>query len=90
MAATDIEVIQNLRVFGVACGDEELRVDIYGGEDCVCGTLVYRFPEAIERAERLELLRRWCAASTLVTYVRRENAGALLDERSLVADALAG
>jgi len=41
-----------------------------------------------ERQERLELLRRWRDESTVVTYVCRENAGALLDERSLLADAL--
>lgn len=86
--ATDIEVIQNLRVFGVESTGDELRVDIYGGNDCVCGSLLYRFPDARERQERLELLRSWRDESTVVTYVCRENAGALLDERSLLADAL--
>jgi len=86
--ASDIEVIQNLLVFGVESLGDELRVDIYGGTDCVCGSLLYRFPVSDERQERLELLRRWRDESTVVTYVCRENAGALLDERSLLADAL--
>lgn len=84
----DIEVIQNLLVFGVDSEGEELRVDIYGGEDCVCGTLIYRFTDAAELAERAELLRRWCDQATPVTYVRRDGSAALMDELSLLTDAL--
>jgi hypothetical protein len=86
--ANGIDVIQNLRVFGVESVGDELRVDIYGSADCVCGSLLYRFDDPIERQERLDLLRSWRDQATLVTYVRRHDAGALLDERSLVEDAL--
>jgi hypothetical protein len=84
----DIEVIQNLLVFGVDTEGDELRVDIYGGEDCVCGTLIYRFTDAGELAERADLLRRWCHDGTPVTYVRREGSAALMDELSLLTEAL--
>lgn len=84
----DIEVIQNLLVLGVDVEGEELRVDIYGGEDCVCGTLIYRFTEPHELGERADLLRRWCAEATPVTYVRRDGSAALMDELSLLSDAL--
>lgn len=84
----DIEVIQNLLVFGVDSEGEELRVDIYGGDDCVCGTLIYRFTDPTELAERAELLRRWCDQATPVTYVRRDGSAALMDELSLLTDAL--
>lgn len=84
----DIEVIQNLLVFGIDSEGEELRVDIYGGEDCVCGTLIYRFTDPVELAERADLLRRWCLDATPVTYVRREGSAALMDELSLLSDAL--
>ena len=84
----DIEVIQNLLVFGVDCEGEELRVDIYGGDDCVCGTLIYRFSDPQELTERAELLRRWCLDATPVTYVRRDGSAALMDELSLLTDAL--
>lgn len=84
----DIEVIQNLLVFGVDSEGEELRVDIYGGADCVCGTLIYRFTDPDELAERADLLRRWCRDATPVTYVRREGSAALMDELSLLSDAL--
>ena len=87
-AADDIEVIQNLLVFGVDSEGEELRVDIYGGEDCVCGTLIYRFTDPVELSERADLLRRWCQDATPVTYVRREGSAALMDELSLLTDAL--
>lgn len=84
----DIEVIQNLLVFGVDVEGEELRVDIYGGDDCVCGTLIYRFADVHELTERAELLRRWCREGTPVTYVRRDGSAALMDELSLLTDAL--
>lgn len=86
--ADRIDVIQNLRVFEVESVGEELRVDIYGSTECVCGSLLYRFEDAVERQERLDLLMTWRDRSTLVTYVCRDNSGALLDERSLVEDAL--
>jgi hypothetical protein len=84
----DIEVIQNLLVFGVDIERDELRVDIYGGADCVCGTLIYRFADRSELRERAELLRKWCADGTPVTYVRREGSAALMDELSLLTEAL--
>ncbi|MEO7837590.1 MAG: hypothetical protein ABIS21_08135 [Acidimicrobiales bacterium] len=86
--AMEIDVIQNLRVFRVASVGPELRVDIYGGAECVCGSLLYWFPDRAERQERFDLLRTWRDESTLVTYVRREGAGSLIDERTLLADAL--
>lgn len=84
----EIEVIQNLLVFGVDTEGDELRVDIYGGRDCVCGTLIYRFTDPSELGERADLLRRWCTDGTPVTYVRREGSAALMDELSLLIEAL--
>ncbi|HUR17865.1 MAG TPA: hypothetical protein VMZ51_02875 [Acidimicrobiales bacterium] len=86
--AKGIEVIQNLRVFSVESIGDELRVDIYGGPECVCGSLRYTFEDSEERQARLDLLERWRVEATLVTYVCRDDAGALLDERSLLDDAL--
>lgn len=85
----DIEVIQNLLVFRVESEGEELRVDIYGGADCVCGTLIYRFADRREHADRAEVLRRWCDEQTPVTYVRRDGSAALMDELALLSDAMA-
>jgi hypothetical protein len=83
-----IEVIQNLLIFGVEVEDDELRVDIYGGADCVCGTLIYTFTDARERQERADLLGRWRDLGTPVTYVRRDGSAALMDELALLSDAL--
>jgi len=88
--SSDIEVIQDLRIFGIEQVGEALLVDLYGSSDCVCGTLIYRFSDASERRERNRLLGEWCRESVPVTYVRRDHAGALLDERSLLQDALRG
>jgi hypothetical protein len=83
-----IEVIQNLLIYGVEIDGHELRVDIYGGADCVCGTLIYTFTDASEREERADLLGRWRDAGTPVTYVRRDGSAALMDELALLSDAL--
>lgn len=83
-----IEVIQNLLIFGVEVDGDELRVDIYGGADCVCGTLIYTFADRAEREERAHLLGRWRDAATPVTYVRRDGSAALMDEVALLSDAL--
>ena len=85
----DIEVIQNLLVFGVESEGDELRVDIYGGGDCVCGTLIYRFTDPHEHGDRAEVLQRWCLDRTPVTYVRRDGSAALMDELALLSDAMA-
>jgi hypothetical protein len=85
-----IEVIQGLHVFGVETEGVEVRVDIYGGEDCVCGTLVYRFENRAERLERVRVLESWCVQQTAVTYVRRDGSAALIDELVLLSEALAG
>ena len=86
--SAEFEVIQHLFVFAVEVDGEELRVDIYGGEDCVCGTLIYRFPDPDEMADRASVLRRWCDEGTSVTYVRRDGAAALMDDLALLTDAL--
>lgn len=83
-----IEVIQNLLIFGVEVEGDELRVDIYGGADCVCGTLIYTFTDTRERTERADLLGRWRDLGTPVTYVRRDGSAALMDELALLSDAL--
>lgn len=85
-----IEVIQNVRVFGVECEGDELRVDLYGGDDCACGTLIYRFRERRERRERAALLRRWCESAMPLTYVSRDGTATLLDEMALLTDAMEG
>jgi hypothetical protein len=83
-----IDIIQNLLIFGVEVDGDELRVDIYGGADCVCGTLIYTFTNQAEREERAELLGRWRDAATPVTYVRRDGSAALMDELALLSEAL--
>lgn len=82
-----IEVIQNLRVFDVSVDGDELRVDVYGGAESICGTLVYTFEDDGQRKRRLSILERWQREGTALTYVRREHSAALMDEVAVFQEA---
>ena len=82
-----IEVIQDLRIFTVEVEDSEVRVDVYGGAESICGTLVYTFEDREQRDERVGVLRRWCDERTSLTYVLRDGTAALMDEVALFAEA---
>lgn len=85
-----IEVIQDLRIFAVEVEGPEVRVDVYGGIESICGTLVYTFDDRGQRDERLAVLRRWCEEATSLTYVLRDGTAALMDEVALFAEAFGG
>ena len=88
MAADDIEIIQNLRIFTVEREGVEVRVDIYGGDESVCGSLLYTFSSVTEARDRARLLSRWGTRGTAVTYVSRDGAASLMDEAALLDAAL--
>lgn len=80
-------MIQNLRVFSVSVEGDELRVDVYGGHESICGTLVYTLTDDGQRRRRLGILQRWQREGTSLTYVRRESSAALMDEVAVFEEA---
>lgn len=84
----EIEVIQNLRVFAVERDGREVRVDVYGGEEMVCGSLTYTFANASVARDRARLLCKWRDRGVLVTYVCRDGTASLMDESAVLDDAL--
>ncbi len=84
-----IEVLQNVLIVGVEVEGDEIRVDVYGGDERICGTVVYTFPDRKIRQLQVETLRYWCDTTTPLTYVQRGSTVALLDETALLSSALA-
>ncbi|MDQ1402817.1 MAG: hypothetical protein QOG03_1133 [Actinomycetota bacterium] len=85
-----IELAQDVRVAFVEVDGDEVRVDIYGGTEQVCGSVVYRFCDPELRRKHLETLGQWATDGTPVTYVRREGEVVLIDEAAVFADACRG
>lgn len=88
MGVPAIEVFQNLQVFSVEVEGIVVRVDVYGGAESVCGTVVYKLPDAGSARQKAAILRRWQRLRTPVTYVRRDGTASLLDEAAMLDEAL--
>jgi len=88
MGSPDIEVIQGLRIFAVERDGLEVRVDVYGGPDSVCGSLTYRFADKPTADDRARLLTDWCKRGNAVTYVCRDGSASLMDEQAVLSEAL--
>jgi hypothetical protein len=89
MPAIDIDLVQHVRILGVEVEQGRLTVDIYGGDERTCGTVVYHFEDDAELRKHAKTLRRWEAKGTDVTYLRRGETVMLLDEVAYLADAFA-
>jgi hypothetical protein len=83
-----IDVVQGVQVLDVAIEGDEIRVDVYGGEDCLCGVVLYRFPDPDERDHHFRTLSRWRDDETCVTYVCRDGLVSLIEEEALFNAAL--
>ena len=86
----DIDIVQDVMIFAVESEGDEVRADIYGGDDGICGTVIYRFADPATLRAKDDLLRRWCDGGTRLTYVSRDGHVALLDEMAMLADAFEG
>ena len=80
MAFVDIEVLQHVSVFHVAVEDDAVIVDLYGGEDSVCGTVTYHFEDRCEQDEHVRTLSSWADSGADVTYLKRGGVVVLMDE----------
>jgi hypothetical protein len=80
------EVVGNVRIFAVEAEGPEIRVDIYGGDEGLCGSIGYRFPHARRRAENIATLSLWCQLGTPLTLMRGNGTVTLVDEAGALED----
>ncbi len=82
------EIVPNVRIFAVETDGPAVRVDIYGGDDALCGSVGYHFSNARQRGRNVSTLKRWCDSETVLTLVRREGIVTLLDESGVLDELL--
>jgi hypothetical protein len=89
VADDDFDHIDALHVAFVDTEGDTVLVDLYGGgEQPVCGSIRFRFPDEEERRTQVTTLRRWASRGTTVTFVRRGSHVSLLDEMAVLRRAL--
>lgn len=80
------ELLQDLLIFEVTPRriSREISVDLYGGKNCVCGTVRFRFPKLGDYEASLRVLKEWASTGALVTMVTRGDTISLLSEKELL------
>lgn len=63
-----MEELHGVRVLGTTVEGDAVHVDLYGGEDNVCGYVRFVFEDPAERAARVEVLRAWAERGTGVSF----------------------
>jgi hypothetical protein len=88
MDNNDFSVVADLRILSVEVSDDDVFVDLVGGEPPRCASVRYRF-RSDERDENVETLRHWCLSGTPVTFVDRGSEVSLVDSTRLLQRLLA-
>ena len=89
MQRSAVEVHQDVVILRLATEGDEVEVDVFGGTPPIVGTVSYTFPDVDQRTSHVETLRGWEAAGTRLTYVRRGDEVALIDDAARFSDAWA-
>lgn len=79
----EIEVIQGIGVLGVTEDGEDLHVDIFGGDENVCGVVRFTFADGAKRAAMRRILDRWREHDTALVFVSTGSTISLLNDRAL-------
>jgi hypothetical protein len=87
---TNIEVHQDVVILRIAELEDEVEVDVFGGEPAIAGTVAYQSPDEENRRAQLVTLRHWEHEGTRLVYVRREGEVALLDDAARFEDSWSG
>ncbi len=79
MAGNDerIRLEQHVRVLEVSRKGKRVSVDVNGA---TCGIVVYEFPDADTSRAQERVLRSWRDASTVLTFLHRDDEVALIDD----------
>lgn len=87
---SQLESLQDIRIFDVGVEGNEVCLDLFGGNNGVCGSLRLTFDGEHETETRLLLLRRWQRDQTRLTLVSHDSQVTLTDDAALVAAAIDG
>ncbi|HEY8544374.1 MAG TPA: hypothetical protein VIL36_04970 [Acidimicrobiales bacterium] len=82
--ADDIEILRDVRVFGVTVEGADVHVDVYGGRSTVCAGIHFTFTDPRRRAEAVALLRRWEDAATPLTFTATADTITLQNDAALL------
>ncbi|MEA2684990.1 MAG: hypothetical protein QOE93_185 [Actinomycetota bacterium] len=82
----EVEVLYGVHVLGATVDGASVHVDLYGGDDNVCGYVRFAFDDPVERAARVAVLRGWAARGTSVTFVSSGDTVTLLDRDADLGD----
>jgi hypothetical protein len=78
-----------LAVFAVALEGSTLRVDLVGGDQNVCGSLLYEFEDETECKRNFAVLGQWRDAGTPVLAFTEDDVVTLVDPQATVENLLA-
>jgi hypothetical protein len=77
------EVHENVLIFQVDVLGDEVNVDVYGGNDMMCGSLTYVVHDMMRRYSVFQTLAHWKISETRLAYVRMlDGSGGRLVEQS--------
>jgi hypothetical protein len=87
MRKSAVEVHQDVVILRISTIDHEVEVDVFGSDPPIVGTVSYTFPDPKERSTHVETLQGWEREGTRLTYVRRGDEVALIDDAARFEDA---
>jgi hypothetical protein len=77
-----------LTVFAVAVEGSTVRVDLVGGDQMICGSLLYEFDDEAESARNFAVLGQWRDAATPVLAFTEDDVVTLVDPQATVENLL--
>ena len=83
------EIVDDLVVLGVTTRGADVYVDLYGSDECVCGSVRFTFAKRGERNDKVRTLERWRDEETLLTMTTTGSSVSLTNASALVRRALA-
>lgn len=84
------EVYQSVRIYTIEVDGNNIVVDVFGGSECMVGTLIYVMDNPVRKLEVLDTLTNWWQNDKELTYVRTGNGeGRLMSEVEYLREVLA-
>jgi hypothetical protein len=80
----DDGLLQDLLLFDVYEVHNDVHVDLYGGEECVCGSVTFTFNKDEDREKALRQLERWYKDQSPVALLTFGDRITLLSEEALL------